>query len=427
MWAEPSTGTVAPGTSARIALHAHALTAAPFAATLLCSIDHGSTVPLYVSAPRVTLPRLTVDAASLQMGLLQLHQRAIRALVLHNPSAHTSALWQLHEDASAVHTRLANATPAGAAAPCARAVFMRSRGVLGPGESVAVEVHCVGEGEGSYRSTVCITCGTQVIRLPVLAEVVEPCVVVTGGTQRADLGVAYVGVPVQRTVTLQNATQLCTRWEWPGALLGEAAANAQVSITPRAGLLAGGASVTLALDIRPLIPGLFACLTALRVAGQAAPVPLQVLADVRPLSVSYTILDPLRQANTATAQLAGTASNEATEHGDSDAQAPADPVAGPQFVCFGREIPLGAVRTRVLCIQNLTGIETDIRLWVDHFVAGSSGALTEGVQSIRRMSNNAARTGRGVSLTSAHERTHPFTAAAGNDMIAMRSVQVRVS
>lgn len=102
---------------------------------------------------------------------------------------------------------------------------------------------------------------------------------------RVDLGDSFLTVPVERTVTIRNLTQLPAEFRWQQEVLGVPAGAITVAVSPAEGTLGPGESLALTARFVPLTLGRWAGIVACDVAGAARPIGFELVTEIKGLEV----------------------------------------------------------------------------------------------------------------------------------------------
>ena len=206
-------------------------------------------------------------------------------------------------------------------------------------------------------------------------EVQSPAVFLD--SPEVDAGVHFVDVPVSRTLTLVNLSNLETRfrWERPGVSLRPS--RCDVAFDPPAGVLRGkerrAVHVTLTSRSAGPVDELLAC----RVFGLRSPLGVALSGEARGAAVS---VEPLADAEAPPAPLA-TPSAPQLPSG-----APPPPAAPPPALDLGEGVALFSRSSRKLVLRNLSAVPSLFRLRprrlaiapprADRFASGAARART---------------------------------------------------
>jgi len=197
-----------------------------------------------------------------------------------------------------------------------------SHGMLQPGESALACVVC-SAGSSAERVRATLECGVS--RLPLLADddsagaddalvdllraglhryegpaFSSQFISVRGEVQAPKVyldvselavGTCYVGVPIMRTLTLRNLSNLATNFSW-GRCLGDAPTGYAFSFSPAAGTIGEKANLKVAFTFTPKSPGVLSELFACECFGIPDPIGFELKAAVRGVVVSFEALAP---------------------------------------------------------------------------------------------------------------------------------------
>ena len=143
-----------------------------------------------------------------------------RVWTLRNPSAVPCA-WRVEERRAGVETA-AEIFAKGTVPLAPEIVFSASNGVLPANGEIELECTLRATRAGAYRGSVSVFSGGKTKAGAVVharADVLDPRAALDA--TRVDLGVAFVGVPVTRVLTLRNMTMLPAAFRWSAAPEGE--------------------------------------------------------------------------------------------------------------------------------------------------------------------------------------------------------------
>ena len=282
--AMPSEGTVPPQgqTHVRVAVALGREGATPFRGQLQCCFEHGATQLIEVHVPHVRAPELDVDTAPLRFGTMRLGASAQERISLLNPSATVPLAWR---------ARVLPSLAAGVPKQRTHIALPASDGVVPPSGAAALEVALIAASPGPFAGTLEVTTGPHTRHVLVSAHIAEPRLRSEGGVGALDLGRVYEGVPVCRTVTLRNDSDVAAEWSlWRGgAPVGNGADYVQLRWSAESGSVAPGEALCLEVHALLTQPCDADCLVALGAVGARAPAVLQLIAECRPLEVTYAV------------------------------------------------------------------------------------------------------------------------------------------
>ena len=173
-------------------------------------------------------------------------------------------------------------------------MFSASNGVLPANGEIELECTLRATRAGAYRGSVSVFSGGKTKAGAVVytrADVLDPRAALD--TTRVDLGVAFVGVPVTRVLTLRNMTMLPAAFRWSAAPEGEdedSDGAMRFSCDCPSGELAPGGARAVRFDFTPTRPPpmgakkkSYAALVACDVEGARAPLGFELEAEIRGL------------------------------------------------------------------------------------------------------------------------------------------------
>lgn len=238
-------------------------------------------------------------------------------------------------------------------------------GLLGPRETKTVTVSCsAGRMPQRVRATLeCLlydsqgTCVLSSQYLSLRGEVQAPKA--TLYPMSFDLGKLYVGNSVNFKVTLENMSNLPTkyRFERPG---GDAP-NYKLTVDNPTGTLPPKSKVVVGLEFEPYTTGLCDDVMAVKVFGIQQPLGFSLRAFVKGIQLGFT---PLAEGVAPPAPLA--------KPTDARYPAPGNPPEPPQIapMDFGNDVPLYERRVRRLAIRNFSAIAVSYSFKVKKFQVG---------------------------------------------------------
>jgi hypothetical protein len=389
--AEPSVGIVPPEATLDVVVTTIAEDA-PLEARLVVAFVHGAVHDVVVRVMHTMTPEVAVNTRPIAFGILAMGSVVERTIEMRNTSRTVTVGWRVAE--------IQGSPVATGGTSCS---FDATDGQLAPNEVAHVTVTLLAHSAGSYRSRIVVSCGVHCYAILVSATVVEPKLLLGPGDDDLALGVVFEGVPVQRTLTLRNATQLTTRWLANVSAVGGYEDTVNVSWGCLSGELEAGGASQLLVSLTFATAGAVDCLLVLDIVGTPTPLVVRVRADCRSLSVHFSLRN-----TTATAAPVEAAPGPG-------------PSAPPRLIDFGQHVPIGEMRECVLIIRNESAIAAPVRVWVETF--GVPGESSGGGVNMKR-SARTPQNGGGVVLSAAHEAAAPFFAAAGNEIISRRAAQV---
>jgi len=315
--------------------------------TLLCSVQHGPTLPLRVQAD-VEGAEVVIAQREIDFGLLQRDIPGDTYVLLRNTSS-VVAYWTLEErrgDGLACEMR-----------------FSVTDGMLPPYSEVEVECTLAASEAGAYRSTVvCVTDHGATSAVGARADVLRPRA--TLSEVEIDLGVVYLGVQVEREVTIQNMTMLPAVFRWSEEIMcegpsddAEGAMDYEVD-WPADEIPPGGAK-TVRVVFTPMsacadYSALFVC----DVDGAEKPIGFALAADVRGLSVEYDVLK-----------------RGVVVAGDGEKVAATSIMRDQVVVDFGDQCVVREHSTMEVCIRNDTAMEANVIFACDRYGVNDATAL----------------------------------------------------
>ncbi|KAK9824288.1 hypothetical protein WJX72_009195 [[Myrmecia] bisecta] len=325
---------IAPGAVLEAHVVVRALEVGGLHRRLEAHVSSGQPLTLDVSAT-VHGPKVEMQAAAVDFGLVRINTCATTELLLLNTSAECEAAWQLSE---VVQADAAFAWPG--------LSFSQSQGVLPPSATIKLQVTFQAGHEGQLCSILrCEAEGGQAHHLSVAATVVAPRLALDRCL--LDLANTYVGMLREERLLLRNMTMLPTRFAWQQPS-GDAM---QLDIHPAQGELGPGEQVEVAVMLTPLQQGSMEVAADCLVADMAEPLGFGVRTHAGGLAATYEI-SPLSQDGPPPAP-------SSTPHHAHQAR--------PLLAHFGECCPLGSTQRLLLTVRNGSAIAAPVAVWLDTF------------------------------------------------------------
>ena len=395
----PPSGTIAPGESVACVVELTADDVSRCDRTLACVCEHGPELFVRVTA-EVEGPEVVFAQSSLDFGLLQRGVPGDAYLVLRNASP-VPAAWTLEErrDAAAADatTRFRN--------PRGEIRFSVSRGVLPPHAEVEVECTLTPSEEGAYRGVVaCVAGGGRVAVVDARADVLRPRCALS--VTETNLGVCYVGVPVEREVVVQNMTMLPAVFRWapePEGESGEATDALDFECDWREDEVPPGGSRAVRFRFTPFKPcRSYSAIVVCDVDGAAKPLGFAVECEIRGLRVEY---DVFRGVGPGAPLVCGDGFAAKSKSSASRSAAAVDPSRDDRPVIgdavrldFGDDCEVREHATMELVIRNVTAMEVPVWISAERLgVPDDVAARTMEAWAEARSADGAGLAGGGVS------------------------------
>jgi len=397
----PEAGAVAPGETVTCVVEVTAPDAARVDRHLRCVCEDGPTLPLRVTG-EVHGPEVVVAQSAIDFGLLRRGAPGDTYVTLRNPSAVPCA-WRVEERRAGVETA-AEIFAEGTVPLAPEIVFSASNGVLPANGEIELECTLRATRAGAYRGSVSVFSGGKTKAGAVVharADVLDPRAALDA--TRVDLGVAFVGVPVTRVLTLRNMTMLPAAFRWSAAPEGEdedSDGAMRFSCDCPSGELAPGGARAVRFDFtptRPLPPGAksYAALVACDVEGARAPLGFELEAEIRGLegNVAFDVRRGSDGALVASSRRDDAASRAAAALDARDERALGAGLGDDCRVDFGDACQVREHAVMELVVRNATAIETEVSLRVERF--GVRDATAREATARRRDAAGAAAGGAG--------------------------------
>lgn len=214
--------------------------------------------------------------------------------------------------------------------------FEPSHGVLAPGAEAQVSVSChAGSKPQRLREMFeCRVADGNTSYCRVRGEVQSPKVHLDTFSMR--LGTCFVGVPVERKVTLTNLSNLLADWAFD---LSETLTDTEffsVEFSPSQGTLSEKGKQEVTVTFHPKKPGRVEALLACDVRGMAFPLGFSVMCYTKGLVVVFSLEDPYKAEREAKARIKAAQAAEAAGADDDEEPAgvegPARPGSGDRLI-----------------------------------------------------------------------------------------------
>ena len=397
----PEAGAVAPGDTVTCVVEVTAPDAARVDRHLRCVCEDGPTLPLRVTG-EVHGPEVVVAQSAIDFGLLRRGAPGDTYVTLRNPSAVPCA-WRVEERRAGVESVEKGSAPVPLAPEI---VFSASNGVLPANGEIELECTLRATRAGAYRGSVSVFSGGKTKAGAVVyarADVLDPRAALD--TTRVDLGVAFVGVPVTRVLTLRNMTMLPAAFRWSAAPEGEdedSDGAMRFSCDCPSGELAPGGARAVRFDFTPTRPPpmgakkkSYAALVACDVEGARAPLGFELEAEIRGLegNVAFDVRRGSDGALVASSRRDDAASRAVAALDARDEQTLGADLGDDCRVDFGDACQVREHAVMELVVRNATAIETEVSLRVERF--GVRDATAREATARRRDAADAAAGGRG--------------------------------
>jgi len=272
-------------------------------------------------------------------------------------------------------------------------------GVLGARETKTVMLSCAA-GRMPQRVRATLECllydsqGTYVLSsqyLSLRGEVQAPKA--TLYPMAFDLGKLYVGNAVEFSVTLENMSNLPTKYRFERP--GRDATNYKLTIDNPTGTLPPKSKVLVSLGFEPYTTGLCDDVMAVKVFGIQQPLGFSIRAFVKGIQLGFA---PIAEGSTPPVPLG--------KPTDSRYPLPGNPPEPPQIapMDFGHDVPLYERRCMRLAIRNFSAIAVSYKFKVKKFQVGqnilrSTDCDEESVVSTLVTSNDAGGAGGGIAAS----------------------------
>ena len=355
--------------------------------TLRCRIKHGQEFEVSVCALFSLHLPVRLHTAGVDFGLVCRGTVATAVVRLNNPSSHNAAPWSIS------CSQLATQTAATVDVPV-------SSGVLQPQQWEAIEMRCEGVSAGLFRGHARVCSHGTAMLVPLQATVATPRVTLGAATESLELGITYLGVPVTRCLELVNDAPVPAQWQLRPTLMGSGMNVLQMLGQPDSGTLSAKTRQLVRVAVTAQQSGSCDGLLVVDVDHAEQPVVVPVTCSAQGLEVKYSIAH-------------GAQGQDDDGHVDK-------PLEGG-IIDFGQRIRVGDAVDLQLVLTNLTAIEAPVELFLEHFKAAEERC----VESSGAVKSPEGGPGRRLLLGDEHERTAPFRARAGQDMLATRAAQAR--
>ena len=114
-----------------------------------------------------------------------------------------------------------------------------------------MQVVCNAASAGTLNSTLeLITAEGRTQQLTVTAVAMNPAIALSATT--VDIGVCYIGVPIQRELVMSNLTMLPTAFSWQGFGERDSGGQMEIAVEPKQGILAPGETASTFAHCRSL-------------------------------------------------------------------------------------------------------------------------------------------------------------------------------
>ena len=407
--AEPAGVCVPPHCDQDIAVKVYVASSEPVAHRLSCKIAHGRQQEITVAIPHIRQPQLRVECSKIEFGDVRLHDSASHTVVLHSSSATVVIPWSASIDGIS-----GSASTGSAPSTC---TLGSAHGEVEAGSAGSVRVELAARKGGTLRGRVVICSGGHQHHVLVCANIVAPQIRISAEQGSADLGTLYEGVPVQRTVQVRNIAVLPVTWRarpeaivMPDARLGLQWHALEGSLQP-------GEVAELAYTVTAHCSGPVDALLVVEAEGAPEPTLLRITGCCSTLDVRCCVRGPAPIGEQCTSPWASAASAQPTPEavGHDDC-----------LVDFGTNIKLGEIWQCVVELHNVSGICAPVHFSLDRFGSDSAEAaliMAERAKTPAQQPQQQQDSGL-PTLSAARAAVVPFTAAAGNSMIARRRLQV---
>ncbi|KAM4689079.1 deleted in lung and esophageal cancer protein 1 [Discoglossus pictus] len=328
-----------------------------FSQTVNCHIRHcPEPMVLHVEAT-FKGPVISIEAPSLDLGLLKLGTKALSIFMIENKSP-LAATWRMHESSAclaerneeesqfSIHPESGKLLPLGSAK-----VSVLFKPLVCQRLQTVLELE-VENGEGSY--------------LPVMADVQIPQICLLSST--LEFTGAYIGVPVQATAKMFNQGQLPAKYSW-GELIGSQAILCTATIIPPNGILGPNEEAEMCVNLTAHtldeLNDISFCCT---VEDMEDPLILNMRVKAEGLCVTYSL------------------SEEEEKSDGTDHSSPEELVLD-----FGSDVVLQSTVQRTLILTNHSGISTLFSVEAAYFTGSPNQKLQENKRSTLSLIHKTAR------------------------------------
>eukprot|EP00798_Chlamydomonas_sp_ICE-L_P024309 gene24309-9913_t len=271
--------------------------------------------------------------------------------------------------------------------------FKPPAGDLAPGQEVMVEATLHALSDGHFSSTLRLHAPGADPCLSVLAAVVTPAVALS--PPKIDLGSAYVGVVVKKSVQIRNLSLLPLDYSFS---IESPLENpfADLKIRPSHGRLQPGELQELQIRYSPLAVGRSVLMGVCDINGAPNPAGFLLESEIKDMDVMYELLSEAEYTKYKADFAKGKKKRNDVDHfvgmthlppsilsKISSVRSPGSPptpfpLGDKHLVAnFGEAVPLGETRHQYLIITNRTPIHTMVHTWLDYFGVEDATKLTK--------------------------------------------------